>query len=378
MNGKNAVQQGTVQSDAPVQNQQQNVSPNLAQVPGAAEAVQELTINTIMTNPQVFGYLMQLSQIMASGGCTIPAHLQGNQGDCMAIILQSSQWKMNPWAVAQKTHIVNKTLGYEAQLVNAVITHCGAIDGNFDYEWFGPWENVIGKFKTKQSSKGNTYQVPDWTSEDEKGCGIKVSAVLRKSGERKTLELFLCQATVRNSTLWASDPKQQLAYLGVKRWGRLYAPGAIMGVYTPDELEEAEVEKQRPIKNITPKGESQADKLKSMIGGEDGKPEANQEPEKPKAKSKSIKKTEVPVDPFAVNAEAPKNKETKKEENQEKINITDAQRRMIFAILKDVNINKDYFKVHLFRKFGYESTSDIVKDKFEEVIKWVKAKCPME
>ncbi|HFQ7099962.1 TPA: recombinase RecT, partial [Citrobacter freundii] len=37
----------------------------------------------------------------------------------------------------------------------------------------------------------------------------------------RELVLMLSQAQVRNSTLWASDPRQQLAYLAVKRWARL-------------------------------------------------------------------------------------------------------------------------------------------------------------
>lgn len=48
---------------------------------------------------------------------------------------------------------------------------------------------------------------------------------------------MLAQARTRNSTLWADDPRQQLAYLAVKRWARLYCPEVILGVYTIDELE---------------------------------------------------------------------------------------------------------------------------------------------
>lgn len=36
--------------------------------------------------------------------------------------MQAVQWGMNPFAVAQKTHFVSGKIGYEAQLVNAVIT----------------------------------------------------------------------------------------------------------------------------------------------------------------------------------------------------------------------------------------------------------------
>lgn len=42
----------------------------------------------------------------------------------------------------------------------------------------------------------------------------------------------------RNSPLWVSKPDQQIAYLGVKYWARLYCPHVILGVYTPDEIEQ--------------------------------------------------------------------------------------------------------------------------------------------
>ncbi len=35
-------------------------------------------------------------------------------------------------------------------------------------------------------------------------------------------------------------PRQQLAYLAVKRWARLYCPDVILGVYTADEIDERE------------------------------------------------------------------------------------------------------------------------------------------
>lgn len=181
--------------------------------------------------------LERIADLMASGKTTIPQHLRGSKGDCFAITLQSMQWGMNPFAVAQKTHLVNGTLGYEAQLVAAVINSSGAVKDRFHFEWFGPWEKVVGKFTVKRSEKGE-YRTPGWTMTDEEGCGIRVWATLKGESEPRTLELLLAQARVRNSTLWADDPKQQLAYLAQKRWSRLYAPDVILGVYTPDEMVE--------------------------------------------------------------------------------------------------------------------------------------------
>ncbi|UZE60993.1 recombinase RecT [Aeromonas veronii] len=216
----------------------QSSTPVLANERGQASML------SLMMNMDFMASIDKMAAMMASGKTTVPQHLRGNQADCFAICLQAVQWGMNPFPVAQKTHLVNGTLGYEAQLVNAVVVNSGVIKGRFDYEFFGPWERVIGKFKEVQSKdpdkKGAVYRVPDWSFADEKGCGVKVIAALA-NGQVREVELLLQQARTRNSTLWADDPKQQLAYLGVKRWARLYTPDVILGVYSVDELEEREI-----------------------------------------------------------------------------------------------------------------------------------------
>ena len=203
--------------------------------------------------------MMRLADIMAKGRATIPEHLRGSPADCAAVIMQAIQWRMNPFAVAQKTHLVNGTLGYEAQLVNAVIQSSGVTVDRFNYEWYGPWEKIIGKSKVctapAKGTKGAAdykkeyqFRVPDYQMQDEDGLGVRIWATLRGEAEPRVLELLLVQASVRNSPLWATDPKQQLAYLAVKRWTRLYSPDVILGVYTPDELDEV----NREMRDITP------------------------------------------------------------------------------------------------------------------------------
>lgn len=184
--------------------------------------------------------LERIADLMASGKTTVPQHLRGSKGDCFAISLQSMQWGMNPFAVAQKTHLVNGTLGYEAQLVAAVINSSGLVTGRFQFDWYGPWEKVIGKFTVKRGDKGE-YRVPGWSMADEDGCGVRVWATLKGESAPRTLDLLLSQARTRNSTLWADDPKQQLAYLAQKRWARLFAPDVILGVYSADELQEPQM-----------------------------------------------------------------------------------------------------------------------------------------
>ncbi|EJN36346.1 recombinase RecT [Pseudomonas sp. GM80] len=218
----------SAQSVAPVAHDR-----NLHVLPHAATSTSALVLDGDSLDK-----MMRLAEVMATGRATLPKHFNGNAADCLAVVMQAMQWKMNPFAVAQKTHLVNGVLGYEAQLVNAVITTCAPVLDRLHYEWYGAWEKVIGKFTIKNGDKGE-YRVPGWKLEDEQGLGVKVWATFRGEDEPRVLELLLAQARTRNSTLWADDPRQQLAYLATKRWSRLYCPDVILGVYSPDELEES-------------------------------------------------------------------------------------------------------------------------------------------
>lgn len=207
-----------------------------------------MSIASLMFDPARMQSLMTFAEVMASGACSIPTHLRRNKGDCLAVAIQALQWNMNPIAVAQKTHLVNGAMGYEGQLVNGAIQSMAPTRDRINYEWFGDWSKVIGKFEERESKKkidedtGKPlkYRVPAWGLKDEEGLGIRVGATMKGETEPRVLELLLSQCRVRNSPLWADDPRQQIAYLAVKRWARLHCPDVILGVYTPDELQEAQ------------------------------------------------------------------------------------------------------------------------------------------
>lgn len=185
--------------------------------------IAHLTAFDIMMNPEIMDRFERIASVMASSKFAVPKHLQGNTGDCLAIIMQSAQWQMDPFAVAQKTHQINGVLGYEAQLVNAVITNRAPITGRLNFEWYGDWAKINGK------------EDKSWDK------GIKVWAILKGETSPREIDISMGQVgSVRNSPLWVSDPRQQLAYLAIKRWSRLYTPDVILGVYTPDEIIERE------------------------------------------------------------------------------------------------------------------------------------------
>ncbi len=180
-------------------------------------------------SPEGMDRLVRFATLMADSKATVPAHLAGKPADCLAVTMQAAQWGMNPFAVAQKTHVVNGTLGYEAQLVNAVVSSSNLLATRLNYKWDGDWSKVSGK----------TDKSPNLT--------VTVWATLKGESEPRTLTISMAQAGVRNSPLWEQDPRQQLAYLCVKRWARLHAPDVLLGVYTPDELQEAAPRVERDI-----------------------------------------------------------------------------------------------------------------------------------
>lgn len=192
--------------------------------------------------------MLTVAKVMSKSRQAVPKHLRENEGGCLAVTMQAMRWNMDPFALAVKTYTVDAEgpIAYEGQAIIAALNNSPLLATRLSFEWEGAWERVVGRFKeveskTKQDAHGKPkkYIVPDWDfNKDEEGLKVIVSATLVGETKPRVLELQLKQARTRNSPLWTEDPRQQLAYLAARRWGRLYAPDVIMGVYTPDELAE--------------------------------------------------------------------------------------------------------------------------------------------
>ena len=177
----------------------------------------EVAGTTSLGNPSAFLFdalrmqaLMQFADMMSKALVTVPKHLHGKPADCMAITLQAMRWGMDPYVVAGKTHVVNGNLGYEAQLVVAVLKNSGAVKGRPHYEYRG------------------------------EGEALECRAGFVPAGEESlvwTEWLSMRGITTKNSPLWKVNPKQQMGYLQARNWARLYAPDALLGIYTEDEMQ---------------------------------------------------------------------------------------------------------------------------------------------
>ena len=158
--------------------------------------------------PQNLGEVMRFSEVMSNADIALPKHLRGNQGACLAVAMQAMNWQMSPFAVAQKTYLVNAQIAYEAQIIAAVInTRSG----------------LKRRLEVKYTGKGASRQCII-TGEFEDG-----SVHVYESPEVGTIN-------PKNSPLWKSDPDQQLAYYSIRSFGRRYCPEVILGVYDRDEV----------------------------------------------------------------------------------------------------------------------------------------------
>ena len=162
-----------------------------------------------MFMPTNMGEAMELAKLMASSNF-VPAHLRGKAGDCLAVIMQAGRWGMDPFAVGNKSYFVNDRIAYEAQLVNAVINSSGVLDGKLHPDWSGEGNDLV----------------------------CTVTGRLKGDPKPKTRRVAIKNITTRNSPLWKQDPEQQIAYYTSRAWVRLHAPEVLLGVYTPDEVEQ--------------------------------------------------------------------------------------------------------------------------------------------
>jgi len=188
------------------------------------------------------GLLAQISEVakmMANSGIAIPEHLRKNEGACFALTTQAIRWEMDPFAVASKTHVAkNGQLGYDGQLIAAVIIARAPIQQRPAYEFIGDWSRILGKVEERKSDRTEgKYYVATYTKADEEGLGVIVSATFRGETKPRTVQVMMAQAYPRFSTQWATDPQQQICFLAIRKWARRHAPDILLGVYAPEEME---------------------------------------------------------------------------------------------------------------------------------------------
>jgi len=168
------------------------------------------------TMDQALAFANQMSQARL-----LPAHLQKSPADCLRVVLQAARWQMDPFAVADKTSIIQNKLMYEGQLVSAVVNARGNLSKRLSYAYDGEGDNRV----------------------------LTVSGTVKGETEPRTIDLpFSLAKRINKNGQMQTNPDQQAAYIGARIWARRHMPELMLGVYTPDEIDEEGAEPT----NVTP------------------------------------------------------------------------------------------------------------------------------
>lgn len=208
---------------------------------------------------------IKMSQLMCRAKSMLPAHLHGNPGECLAMILLARDWKMNPYTVGQHSYIPSGSnrIGFDGQLVNAAINNSNRLVKPLRYEYTGEGQD------RKCTAYGLLYYYDmedlKLRKEDaEREVTVTMPQNITKQGARGSYTVDKA-----NSTLWDSDPDQQLAYKAARWWCRKYIPEVLFGVYTPQEISEA-AQAHKPERNATSDLTKNITTIIAKHNGEDG------------------------------------------------------------------------------------------------------------
>lgn len=155
--------------------------------------------------------VLEFAKLMSLSRNAVPRHLQGEPGTCLAVCIQALEWRMSPFAVANKSFEVNSRVAYESQLIHAVVEARAPLKQRLRCAYEGDGDNLIcivtGHFKGEADPV--EYHSPEFKA-----------------------------ITPKNSPLWKTDPRQQLWYYSVRAFARRYCPDVLLGIYAEDELKD--------------------------------------------------------------------------------------------------------------------------------------------
>lgn len=188
--------------------------------------------------------VMEFAKMMAVSDIGVRKHLRGNAGACLSVTLQAVEWRMSPFAVANKSYLVNDQISYESQLIHAVIEQRAPIKGRLRHRFVGE----------REKRKCIVWATPRDGGEDLEYMSPEIGNIKPK-----------------NSPLWATKPDLQLFYNTSRDWARIYFPDVLLGVYAEDELRDS------PVPAETPRV-SRADRLNAALAAPAADTAADVEP----------------------------------------------------------------------------------------------------
>lgn len=203
-----------------------------------------------------FEMVTKVATVMARASL-IPDHLKVKKQDnsldfeatfsnCFVIANLALTWGFDSFMVAQAASLTYGKLTLEGKLVRAMIRKYLKFD--FSYYSFGNQgdmeRRVYVSEKPLLDANGNVMEEASIVALMQRGERITVGTLQRWHTKNKN-------GGVNDN--WAKDEDKMFRERGAREWCRQWAPGLILGVYTPDEFDEqSEDYRASKARNITP------------------------------------------------------------------------------------------------------------------------------
>lgn len=158
--------------------------------------------------PQNMQDAMRMAEMMAKTGF-LARELQ-TPGGALFVMEQAMRWNMSPFSVAMEVSFISGKPMFSGKIVAAAVQSSGVLAGRLRYDYAGA---------------GDTRE-------------ITVTGTIRGEDAPRSVTVKLNDAKTNNQH-WKGQPDQMLAYHGARVWARRHAPEVMLGVYSPEEMEEA-------------------------------------------------------------------------------------------------------------------------------------------
>lgn len=184
---------------------------------------------------QKFAHAQRVAN-MFSQSSMVPEQFRNNIGNCLIALNLADRFKLDPFMVMQKMYIVHGKPGIEAQLAIALINASGK---------FTPLEFEL-------SGEGDNRQCFAFATKKADGKLLKGPVVSIKMAKDEGW-------FAKSGSKWKTLPDIMLTYRCSTFFGRIYAPEALLGFATDDELIDV-----APMKDITPRQSTPAIDIKAI------------------------------------------------------------------------------------------------------------------
>lgn len=232
-------------------------------------------VNQMLEDPAFGARMLRIADIFANS-TTAPAHVAGNPAIVITAADISRTTGLNLGFVMDNMFQPAKgaRVGLMSELVLAGLLATNSIIGDPEWETVGDWSKVQGNWIVAKGKSGSDYNKPNYTPQDEEGVGIYLTLHWSDRDEpTKYGPIYLRDQQPRFSTLWATDPLQQMKYKVLRSVVRRNRPNLLNQMPVGEEAYEHQHHGPDNAKVVGSSPASRLDKLATR-----GKKKAEEEP----------------------------------------------------------------------------------------------------